>query len=320
MKLSLSSAPAHQERTNLAKVFDRVQWGLAILIGAALLLVPLTGFPALFPALIASVLFSSLHGVRRYGVRSILFFSVVTFLVSNAYENISVLTGFPFGNYHYVSGLFLLYVPIEIGPIYIALGYISWVTAATILDRADEHLDCRTRAGRVNTIILPMLAAAMMTAYDLGTDSMAAGIAKQWVWHDGGGVFGVPYTNYLGWWLATYTFFQIFALWLSARQTKAGQRVNPSSQLQPIIIYGCLGLTSIPTFFSFNGPATMTDGAGVSWSTHAAIETLMTVNIFTVFTFAALAIFKIVRGDLGQPRSQDGARSAILNGPKNEKA
>jgi len=32
------------------------------------------------------------------------------------------------------------------------------------------------------------------------------------LWHDGGADFGVPLTNYLGWLLTSWMFYQVFAL------------------------------------------------------------------------------------------------------------
>lgn len=289
--------------TPRGKMLDRIQWAIVAIVVAVALLAPVfTGASALFPTLMAAVLFVALHGFRRYGAANMFFFIAVTTLVSNGLENLSIATGFPFGHYHYSGGIFLFQVPIEIGPAYFALGYISWMTAATILDRADERLDRRERVGRVNVFILPAFSAAVMTMYDVGTDSLAATFAKQWVWHGGGGLFGVPYTNFLGWWFVTYLFFQIFALWLSRLQTRGQATVKPSSQLQPIIFYGAIGLSSVPFYFSFAGAQTAIDGAGISWNMNALNESLMVINLFSVVSIAVLALFKIVRGDMDRPR------------------
>jgi Carotenoid biosynthesis protein len=44
---------------------------------------------------------ATLHGLRRYSLKEFLIFFVIAFIVSNFYENLSILTGFPFGHYHY---------------------------------------------------------------------------------------------------------------------------------------------------------------------------------------------------------------------------
>ena len=48
-------------------------------------------------ALIAA--FSSCHGVLLYGWRKMLFFVGAITVISWSYESLSILTGFPFGNY-----------------------------------------------------------------------------------------------------------------------------------------------------------------------------------------------------------------------------
>src|SRR5262249_19663788 len=48
---------------------------------------------------------ATLHGLRRYSLKQFLIFFVIAFIVSNFYENLSILTGFPFGHYHYTEAL-----------------------------------------------------------------------------------------------------------------------------------------------------------------------------------------------------------------------
>ena len=56
-------------------------------------------------------------------------FVAICLAVSNILENTSILTGFPFGHYHYTDALGpkLLLVPLLIGPAYFANGYFAWV-------------------------------------------------------------------------------------------------------------------------------------------------------------------------------------------------
>ena len=284
---------------------DTIQWAVVAAGLAATLLLPLAGLSGgSVICLFLTIFFAVVHGIRRYGWRRFLTFFAVTFVVSNAYEDLSILTGFPFGHYHYTGGPKLFYVPIAIGLIYFGLGYISWLTASTLLDRADERLNWRERAGRVNTVALPVVAAAVMTMFDVSTDAQASTVGHTWIWERGGGLFGVPYTNYLGWWLVTYSFFQIFTLLLARAQTRAanpGGVVKPGSLLQPVLLYAAIGLATIPTFLTTK-PRTVIDATGVTWSLTALNETAMTISIFTVIAVAVLAVAKIARGDTRTPR------------------
>ncbi|HET6294082.1 MAG TPA: carotenoid biosynthesis protein [Kribbella sp.] len=272
---------------------------LWLLTGAALalaLIYPLTGDRASMWVLLLFVPFSLIHGIRRYGVKVLIIFLVETLVVSNFFENLSISTGFPFGHYHYTGEPQLFQVPIQIGPIYFGLGYACWLVASTLLDAADARLDLRSRLGRINVVALPLLAGAIMTMYDLGTDSLASTVSKDWVWERGGGVFGVPFTNYLGWWLTTYIFFQLFALYL-ARSKAPVRTEGRSSLLQPVVLYAGLGLTSVP-YFAAASTTTVTDATGFVWNEHALNETMMTINIFGVVIIALLALIKLLRNDV----------------------
>ncbi|GGE95848.1 carotenoid biosynthesis protein [Sphingomonas prati] len=281
--------------TPIGRILDQAQWGFAIAAVAAAVLLPLNGGNGgTVVALLLTIPFAAIHGVRRYGWKRFMMFFVVTFVLSNFFENLSIMTGFPFGHYHYTGSPKLFYVPIAIGLIYFGLGYVSWLVASTILDRADEGLSLSTRGGRIDVVLLPVLAAAVMTAFDVGSDSVASTVAHTWVWRDGGGLFGVPYTNYLGWWLVTYSFFQVFALILA--RSSGVRSAAAGALLPPVLIYLSLGLSSVSSFIGVAGSAAfVTDQAGVSWSLSQLAEAMMTINIFGLLVFAFIALAKLVR-------------------------
>jgi len=49
--------------------------------------------------------FVFVHGLVNYRFRDVLVFAAITLVVSNIFENMSILTGFPFGHYYYTDGL-----------------------------------------------------------------------------------------------------------------------------------------------------------------------------------------------------------------------
>src|SRR6266511_3833525 len=51
------------------------------------------------------LLFVFVHGSFSYRLRDLLAFPAITLVVSNIFENMSVLTGFPFGHYYYTDTL-----------------------------------------------------------------------------------------------------------------------------------------------------------------------------------------------------------------------
>ena len=59
------------------------------------------GSPVNLPlAIVIPLLFALFHGAVRYGWRGVVVFMVLCLGTSTILENMSVLTGFPFGHYH----------------------------------------------------------------------------------------------------------------------------------------------------------------------------------------------------------------------------
>jgi uncharacterized membrane protein len=155
------------------------------------------------------LLFGLLHGGSTYGWRAILFFIAICLGFSNVFENLSIVTGFPFGSYHYsgAMGPKLFLVPLLIGPAYFGVGYLSWTLARAILGDTSGKL----RGALV--VATPVIASFIMVSWDLTIDPMMSTITGNWIWHHGGSYFGVPFVNFLGWYLTVYVFYQIFALY-----------------------------------------------------------------------------------------------------------
>ena len=76
--------------------------------------------------------------------------------------------------------------------------------------------DVRSKGSWFTTFAVPFIASFMMVAWDLGMDPTSSTIRHSWIWEQGGGYFGVPLTNYLGWFFTVYVFFQLFALSLES--------------------------------------------------------------------------------------------------------
>ena len=158
--------------------------------------------PNLLPAPISTALatfvpliFIFVHGSLSYRLRDLLVFAAITLVVSNIFENLSVLTGFPFGKYVYTDniGPKVFLVPVLIGPAYLGTAYLAWTIARVILGATYARLP-----GHL-TFTVPLLAAFMMVAWDLSFDPIYSTINHAWVWLGGGSYFGVPFSNFLGW-------------------------------------------------------------------------------------------------------------------------
>src|SRR6266849_5475993 len=247
-------------------------WTL-VLINVVLTLVNAV-FPNHIPILILilmPVAFALLHGAVRYQWSGIITFLVMCLVVSNLLENTSILTGFPFGHYYYTSGLGtkLFLVPLAIGPFYFGTGYLAWVLATVLIG------DVRPKASAFMTFAVPFMASFMMVAWDLGMDPTSSTIRHLWIWEQGGGYFGVPLTNYLGWFFTVYVFFQLFALSLRLRRTgsiDAASAFPGTYYAQALIMYTVIGLAVVVGYLGGGGNTLVTDAAGVVWRTGSIVE------------------------------------------------
>src|SRR5919199_3080766 len=194
---------------------SKILWGA---IGLFLLYTFASEIPGLIPPGPSAITFTVLllavavlHGTITYRGRDFAAFFVITFIVSNIAENMSILTGVPFGHYYYsdVLGAKLFLVPLIIAPAYFAVGYLSW-TLARVLLGAFEY-----RPQGWNVFLVPLIATFAMLFWDTSMDPTSSTINGSWVWLQGGGYFGVPFSNFVpGWFLTVYIFSQIFALYL----------------------------------------------------------------------------------------------------------
>src|SRR2546423_10113234 len=252
--------------------------------------------PILIPIFIVVPLaFALLHGAVRYHWSGILTLLVVCLVVSNVLENTSILTGFPFGHYYYTSGLGpkLFLVPLVIGPAYFGTGYLAWVLATVLVG------DVRPKGSWFTTFAVPFIASFMMVAWDLGMDPTSSTIRHSWIWEQGGGYFGVPLTNYLGWFFTVYVFFQLFALSLRLRKaSREGEEptLPRSYYAQAIVMYAVIGLVIVVSYVVGSTNTAVTDAVGIVWQTTGIPEAEATVSIFTLLFAAALSAVKLLQG------------------------
>ena len=240
-------------------------------------------------AMIASslTLFGLLHGASTYGRRGILFFLVVCLGVSNAFENLSIMAGFPFGWYHYsdAMGPKLFLVPLLIGPAYFGVGYLSWTLARAILGDED------TRLAGLLSFATPAIASFIMVSWDLTIDPRMSTITGNWVWLNGGSYFGVPLSNFLGWYLTVYVFFQCFALY--ARRQFATYTKAPRYWAMPLFAYTSIIIAPILSLLVGTEPTNIvTDPVGHLWQAQDIRSVAALVSLFTALPFWLLAVFK----------------------------
>ena len=248
------------------------------------------------------VAFALAHGEARYGAKGIGAFVVICLVVSNAFENLSIVTGFPFGHYHYtdVLGPKLFLVPVTIGGAYFGAGYLAWTVGQILVGRVGRPL------GGSTLWTVPLCAGVVMAAWDFMLDPGASTINHYWIWEQGGGYFGVPFSNYAGWLFTVFVFFAIFAWYVAGWIPLQRQSAPHSSGFwqQAIATYALLGLRYFLTYFVPSENTAFTDASGHVWMRHDIYETTALAALFSVFAFSGFAIARLMEKNV-----QNGAAS-----------
>lgn len=252
-------------------------------------------FPTRIPTLLIVVLhvippaiFAWIHGRRVYGTRGIVVFMGLCLGVGSFFESLSLRTGFPFGHYFFtgVMGPKVMGLPILLAFAWVGVGYAAWVVASLIVGAPANS--------RMGVLVTPFVAAAAMCAWDLGMDPEWAYIDRAWVWLNGGGYFGVPFSNFFGWLLTAWVFCQGFALWL--RRSRAGEaalRAPARWNRLAALLYGTVAagnlLLAVPSAVPATWPKTIIDAAGRHWQTRDVTGICLVVSIFVMAPLALTA-------------------------------
>ena len=274
-------------------------WGIAV--GYVVLSIFSTIFPNVTPIpifIILLIAFTLIHGAKRYGWNGIVVFIVITLIVSNILENLSITTGFPFGHYYYTAALGpkLFLVPILIGPSYLSFGYLAWVLSTILVG------EVRRKSTVFTTVAVSIVASFIMVVWDLSLDPSASTISHNWIWTQGGGYFGVPISNFLGWSFTVYVFFQLFALYLRQRGSDALGRTMPTTRYLPLILlYLWTGFRFVLVYL-LSANVQITDAVGQVWRTGDIYETSAIIAIYTMVFISILALVTLFRDQPMQKR------------------
>jgi len=280
------------------RLFEPVGWivlavYLALVIGLAWNPNPLAQALAAIGILAALV-----HTALFYGWKDGLALFAICVVITFVMENIGATTGFPFGHYHFEVGADLPHIgviPIIVGPLWFGMGYFSWQVAAVLLGAG-------ARPSRTfDRVALPVVAAFVMTQWDVVMEPAGSTIAKAWIWHDGGAHFGVPLSNYAGWLLTSWLFYQAFAIYLGRRSDLP---VPPAAwgrtlRLVAIAFYLSSGLTHLtPWLIGQSGE--VVDAAGKLWRVGDLRATTVVTMLFTMFFTSLLAALRLATDRTGR--------------------
>ena len=172
----------------------------------------------------------SIYAYRTLGLRSTLVFMLPAMFLSLGSELLGTSTGFPFGDYSYLSGLgykITGLVPFTIPLSWFYMGFSSYLIARVGLDIAQKPSWLR-HAGAI------ALGALIFTSWDFALEpAMSQTAVPFWYWQQPGAFFGTPYQNYAGWFGTGALFMTVAAvLW---RNTPI--KLERSQLSVPLVVY-----------------------------------------------------------------------------------
>ena len=131
-----------------------------------------------------------------------------------------------------------------------------------------------------------------MVEWDLVMDPTGSTLTRAWVWYDSGGYFGVPLTNFFGWFLVTFTYFLLFSLVVYARRERPAYRDRPALFWSiPILLYMAAGLSHLPPLADQD--SLLLDAGHRVWAANDLRETAVIQMLFTMRPTSLLALLRL---------------------------
>jgi putative membrane protein len=228
---------------------------------------------------LSALVFALMDGARHFGWRGILVFGAICAIIGTAVENLGLATGFPFGHYEFLAlmGPRLFHVPVLIGVAYFGMAYVSWMLARLILGSATTRV-----------VAQPLLAGCIMLAWDWAQDPVWATLLHAWRWRDGGPWFGVPLSNYFGWYLTVLLIYVVFSFYLR-RWPPSAARLDPPASWPPVAFYALCAAGNALQVFTRIPQQTVIDASGKSWRVADILAASALVSIFVMGSFVVAA-------------------------------
>ena len=252
-------------------------------------------YPEKFPILlivflqvVAPAVFALVHGCILYRVRGMLAFCAFCLGIGAMSESLSLRTGFPFGHYYFTDlmGPKVLQAPILLVLAYLGIGYCSWILSILILGYRGQPLTIR------RGVAASLLAGLIMVAWDWSMDAIWSTVDRAWIWRDGGFFFGVPISNFFGWYFTAFLFYEAFALFL--RRNPIQSSALPRSYWRAAIVcYAICALGNLLVFRKGLFPRSVIDASGRQWITMDILVGCALVSLFVMAPMAVLAWRKL---------------------------
>jgi Carotenoid biosynthesis protein len=227
--------------------------------------------------------FALVHGSILYRFKGMLVFTAFCLSVAGLSESLSLYTGLPFGSYYFteVMGPKISGLPVLLVLAYLGMAYCSWLLSLLIVGYRKPITGLRT-------VIVPLLASSVLLAWDLSMEADWSTVDRAWIWRDGGPYFGVPLTNFIGWYLTAFLFFQGFAFYCRSK-APLPVLVPPIYWRAGIFLYAVCALGNLLVLRLPMAPAVVFDASGKPWITAHVLIADALVSIFLMGLIVLLA-------------------------------
>ena len=232
--------------------------------------------------------FAMVHGSMLYRLRGMLVFVACCLGTAGFCESLSLRTGSPFGHYVFtdIMGPKFYGLPVLLVLAYLGIGYLAWILSLLMLGYQDKPLT------GLRVVTAPVLASFVMLAWDLSMEANWATLDRAWIWRDGGAFFGVPISNFFGWFLTAFLFYQAFAFYCRARPF-VPQPVVLNSWRAAILFYGLCAIGNVLILRLPMAPPVVVDAAGRQWMTRDILEVCALISLLVMLPMALLAWLRL---------------------------
>ncbi len=180
--------------------------------------------------IIFGIIAVSIYACRVLGWKTWLGFLVPSVLISVGSELLGTSTGFPFGDYSYLSGLGYKIgglVPFTIPLSWFYVGLSAYLIARSGLKVAEKPT-------LIRHIAAIAIGALLFTSWDFALEpAMSQTAFPFWYWETPGDFYGTPYRNYLGWFGTSALFMGTAALIWGPKPIK----LLRSQLVLPLVVY-----------------------------------------------------------------------------------
>ena len=168
--------------------------------------------------LIVSGLLGVIYFMRNYGVNLGFLLSFMVFFVTVFIEWAGVQFGLFFGHYYYNPdfGLILFDVPLTIG--------FAWLMVIATTHVISKQIVSKVNPPFLQGLVYALIGASAAVIIDLVIDPVAYLVKEYWIWNGEGIYYGVPFSNFAGWFILAFILHSLVYAFLHKRLRWASEQ------------------------------------------------------------------------------------------------